>query len=98
MEDKDIIGLYISRSERAISETDIKYGSYCRTIARNVLNDREETEECVNDTYFSLWKTIPPTIPTILKSFIAKITRNKAINMYEKRLHQREAMVRWKFP
>ncbi|MBP1564638.1 MAG: sigma-70 family RNA polymerase sigma factor [Oscillospiraceae bacterium] len=85
MEDKDIIGLYISRSERAISETDIKYGSYCRTIARNVLNDREETEECVNDTYFSLWKTIPPTIPTILKSFIAKITRNKAINMYEKK-------------
>ncbi|MBE6842190.1 MAG: sigma-70 family RNA polymerase sigma factor [Ruminococcus sp.] len=85
MEDKDIIGLYISRSERAISETDIKYGSYCRTIARNVLGDNGETEECVNDTYFSLWKTIPPTIPTILKSFIAKITRNKAINMYEKK-------------
>lgn len=85
MEDKEIIELYIARSQNAITETDIKYGSYCRTIARNVLNDREDTDECVNDTYLKTWNTIPPVIPKIFKAFIAKITRNNALNMYEKR-------------
>ncbi|MBE6852319.1 MAG: sigma-70 family RNA polymerase sigma factor [Ruminococcus sp.] len=85
MEDEKIIELYISRSEKAISETDSKYGSYCRTIANNILADSGETEECVNDTYFSAWNAIPPTIPKMLKTFIGKITRNKALNMFEKR-------------
>ena len=85
MDDKQIVDLYWERSETAISETAKKYGRYCHYIAFNVLHNDEDSEECVNDTYFSLWKTIPPTIPTILKSFIAKITRNKAINMYEKK-------------
>ncbi len=85
MEDQEIIDLYISRSENAINETDKKYGSYCRTIAFNVLSDRGETDECVNDSYFRTWKSIPPTIPSILKAFLAKITRNTALNMYEKR-------------
>lgn len=84
MEDQEIIDLYISRSQNAISETENKYGSYCRTIARNILNDKGETDECVNDSYFRTWKAIPPTIPKILKAFLGKITRNTALNMYEK--------------
>lgn len=85
MDDKSIIQLYMDRSERAISETDIKYGSYCRTIARNILYDRGETDECVNDTYLKVWNAIPPQVPLIFKAFIGKIARNLALNMYEKK-------------
>ncbi len=85
MEDQEIIILYRSRSETAISETDKKYGHYCYAIAYNILYDRGESSECVNDTYFKLWKTIPPKIPDILQAFIGKITRNTALNTYEKK-------------
>lgn len=85
MEDQEIIDLYISRSQNAISETENKYGSYCRTIAHNILYDKGESEECVNDSYFRTWKSIPPTIPKIFKAFVGKITRNTALNMYEKK-------------
>lgn len=85
MEDQEIINLYISRSQNAISETENKYGSYCRTIAHNILFDKGESEECVNDSYFRTWNSIPPTIPKILKAFLAKVTRNTALNMYEKK-------------
>ena len=54
MEDEAIVALYWQRSEEAIVETDRKYGSYCRTIAFNILEDRCDTEECVNDTYWKL--------------------------------------------
>ena len=80
MTDTEIIELYWERSERAISETERKYGSYCMTIARNILNNREDSEECVNDTFLSAWNAIPPTRPNILSAFLAKITRNHALN------------------
>ncbi|MCQ2465474.1 MAG: sigma-70 family RNA polymerase sigma factor [Oscillospiraceae bacterium] len=85
MDDKKIIELYIERSEKAISETDAKYGNYCRTIALNILYDNGEAEECTNDTYLKLWNTIPPKIPVLFKAFIAKIARNTALNIYEKK-------------
>lgn len=85
MEDKEIISLYMNRSETAISETSAKYGSYCRTIAHNILGDFEDTEECVNETFLRVWKAIPPAVPILFKAFIGKITRNLALNMYEKK-------------
>ncbi len=84
MEDKEIIDLYFERSERAITETDSKYGAYCNTIAYNILQNSEDTEECKNDTYLKLWNTMPPERPYHLKAFIGRITRNLAINMYDK--------------
>lgn len=84
MEDSRIIDLYFERSENAISETNQKYGSYCNTIAFNILQNHEDSEECKNDTYLKLWNTIPPTRPSHFKAFIAKITRNLAINLYDK--------------
>lgn len=89
MEDTQIIELYFQRSERAISETDTKYGAYCNTIAFNILQNSEDSEECQNDTYLKLWNTIPPTRPNCFKSFIGKIARNLAINMYDKRKAQK---------
>ncbi len=82
MEDKDIIALFMSRQEQAISETEKKYGNYCYKIAWNVLNNEEDSKECVNDTWFKAWNSIPPTIPNFLQSFLGKITRNLSINAW----------------
>ncbi len=82
MEDKDIIALFMSRQEQAISETEKKYGNYCYKIAWNVLNNEEDSKECVNDTWFKAWNSIPPTIPNFLQSFLGKITRNLSINVW----------------
>ena len=82
MEDEKIITLYWERDENAIRETDLKYGKYCYTIAYNILNSREDSDECVNDTYDSAWNAIPPEKPTRLQYFLARITRNIAIDRY----------------
>lgn len=84
MNDAQIIDLYFARSERAIQETDHKYGSYCYTIAYNILASREDSEESVNDTYFSAWNAIPPTKPTKLSTFLGKLTRNISISRWRK--------------
>ena len=80
MQDEKIIELYFERDERAISETDEKYGPYCRKIAYNLLYDEFDSEECVNDTYMKAWSSIPPTRPGIFSAFLAKITRNLALD------------------
>ncbi len=85
MEDEAIIRLYQKRSEAAIAETELKYGSYCRKIADGILGDRGEVEECMNDLFMSLWNSIPPVVPRIFRAFAAKITRNLALKMYEKK-------------
>lgn len=85
MEDSEIIALYFSRDERAIKETADKYGKLLLKIAGNILCSGDDAEECVNDTYLKAWNVIPPKEPECLRSFIAKITRNNAINMLEKR-------------
>ena len=82
MEDSRIIELYWQRDEDAIAESDLKYGTYCRTIAYNVLHDHEDSEECVNDTWLHAWNTIPPQRPNVLRMFFAKITRNLSFNRY----------------
>lgn len=84
MEDNDIIQLFFDRDENAIKETSIKYGNYCSSIARNILKNWEDVEECVNDTYFKAWNVIPPNRPTMLKAFLGKITRNISFNLYKK--------------
>lgn len=60
MEDQKIVELFFSRSEYAISETDLKYGRYCKYISQNILCNREDAEECVNDAYLDAWRAIPP--------------------------------------
>ena len=76
MEDSAIIDLYWAREERALSETDTKYGGYCRSIAHNILKNREDSEECVSDTWLHAWNAMPPQRPSILSSFLGRITRN----------------------
>ncbi len=83
MEDQDIIALYWERNEKALEETAGKYGSYCRSIAWNILNSREDAEECVNDTWFRAWNAMPPQRPNILQAFLGKITRNLSLDRYK---------------
>ena len=76
LEDSKIIDLYWARKEQALAETDAKYGSYCRTIARNIPRNFEDTEECVSDTWLHAWNSMPPQRPGILSAFLGRITRN----------------------
>ena len=76
MEDKDIVDLYWQRNENAIKETSSKYGNYCKSIANNILQNNEDSEECVNDTYLRAWNSIPPHRPAFLSVFLGKITRH----------------------
>ena len=88
MEDNQIIELYWNRNEKAISETDKKYGKYCNYIAYNILQNSEDAKECINETYLKTWNSIPPQRPKVFKLFIAKITRNLAIDIYRKNKHK----------
>lgn len=85
MTNKDIIKLYFNRDEKAIEQTSEKYGKYCHAIADNILGDSEDSKECVNDTLLKAWQSIPPLIPDNFKLYLAKITRNLAINRYKAR-------------
>ncbi len=82
MDDRQIIALYDQRDERAIAETASKYGSYCFSIAYNILISHEDSEECVNDTWLKTWRSIPLQRPNCLKAYLAQITKNLAINRY----------------
>ena len=82
MEDNQIIRLYFDRSEEAISQTAAKYGKYCHTIAYNILHNFEDSEECVNDTYWKAWNIIPPRRPRRLAAFLGRITRNLSLDKY----------------
>lgn len=83
MEDKDIVQLFLDRNEQAITETSSKYGHYCFSIANNILNNRKDAEECVNDTYLNTWNSIPPHKPKRLSTFLGKIVRNLSFNKYK---------------
>ena len=82
MDDKQIIELYFERNEQAIKETQNKYGAFCHRIAMNILGIHEDAEECVNDTYYSVWKQIPPTVPEVFKVYLGRITRNLSISRF----------------
>ena len=91
MEDRDIIEMYFARNEKAISETADKYGSYCGSIAMNILSSREDTEECLDDTWLRAWNSIPPHRPNLLRVFLGKITRNLALDRYKARTAEKRA-------
>jgi RNA polymerase sigma-70 factor (ECF subfamily) len=79
MQDEKIIELFFERDEKALNETEAKYGNFCRTVASNILSMREDREECLNDLLLALWNNIPPERPRNLKAYIAKIVRNLAL-------------------
>ena len=85
MDDKQIVDLYWQRNETAIDETATKYGSYCHSIAYNILDNDADAEESVNDTYLDAWNSMPPHRPSILSTFLGKITRRISIDRWRRR-------------
>lgn len=89
MEDSQIVELYWQRNPMAVEETQRKYGAYCQSIAERILGNREDAEETVNDTLAGAWRAIPPHRPTILRTFLGKITRQLALNRLRSRQTQK---------
>lgn len=84
MDDKQIVDLYWERKECAIEETASKYGSYCHSIAGNILHNPADAEESVNDTWLDAWNSMPPHRPSVLSTFLGKITRRISIDRWRK--------------
>ncbi len=82
MDDTQIVELYWARKETAIEETAAKYGSYCRSIAGNILQNPDDAEECVNDTWLGAWNSMPPHRPSVLSTFLGKLTRRISIDKW----------------
>lgn len=82
MEDEKIIELFFARSEQSIRELDRKYGRICHRLSYNIVNNRQDAEECVNDTYLGVWNKIPPAEPKPLLTYLCKIVRNISLKKY----------------
>ena len=84
MDDSQIVALYWERSERAIAETEQKYGGFCRSVARNLLSSREDAEEVVNDAYHAAWNAMPSERPTKLGMWLGRVVRNRAVDRWRR--------------
>ena len=82
IDDEKIIEMFFERSEQGIRELDIKYGKICHNLSYNIVNSRQDAEECVNDAYLGAWNAIPPVHPNPLLSYIVKIVRNISLKIY----------------
>ncbi len=89
MDDQRIVELYWQRSEQAIAETSTKYGKYCYSIAHSILGNIQDAEESVNDTYHEAWNSMPPHRPSVLATFLGKITRRISIDKYRRKNAQK---------
>lgn len=89
LSDDEVVALYFKRDERAIFETDRKYRDFLISVAYRIINDHLDCEECLNDTYLSIWNSVPPTKPSPLKSFAAAIMRRKALDRYRQKTSQK---------
>jgi len=83
MNDSEIIELYWRKDPRAVALSIDKYGSYCFSVANNILHNEQDAEECVNDTWLKTWEAIPPSRPEVLRMFLAKITRRLSFDRYK---------------
>ena len=89
MEDEQIVNLYWERSEEAIRKTEEKYDRYLTKIAMNILNDQEDTQESVNDTYLAAWNSMPDNRPSILQAYLAKLTRRISIDRFRHKTREK---------
>ena len=89
MEDAAIVALYWARDEQALSETAAKFGAYCRKIADNILHSAHDAEECENDTWLAAWNSMPDNRPARLAPYLGRITRNLALDRFDKATAQK---------
>ena len=98
MEDQEIIEKFRNRDEGAIADCALKYGGYLRKIAMNILSDREDAEEVLNDSYYQAWNVIPPADPKNLLGFLTVILRTSAIDLYRKKNSEKRRALRESIP
>ena len=91
-DDKDIIGLYFARDEKALSETENRYGGRLLRFAMRFLSDKRDAEECVNDAYARAWDTIPPNRPNDLFAYLAALCRNTALDIVKRNTAQKRSV------
>lgn len=84
MKETEIVALFLSRNETAITVVSVQYGAFCGTIANNILHNPQAAEECVNDTWLAAWNSIPPNQPNSLKAYLGRITRRFAVSRWRK--------------
>lgn len=84
MRDTEIVDLYWERNESAIDQTRMRYEGYCDEISWRILENREDVQECLNDTWLQTWNSIPSNRPLSLKSYVGRITRNLSLNRFKK--------------
>ena len=82
LEDSEIISLFYERSEQAIAELERKYGAAVKRTAANILNSKQDVDECANDTYLGVWNSIPPQKPNSLIAYVCTIARNLATTKF----------------
>ncbi len=95
LSDEEIVELYFARDERALAETERKYGGYLLRLAENILHDRSDSEECRNDVLLKLWQSIPPERPTVLPAYLSRIMRGTAIDRYRYRSRRGRPVSEW---
>ncbi len=93
--DEQILDQYFARDEQAVRLTTEKYGAYCHSIAGNLLADGRDAEECVSDTWFKAWNSIPPARPLNFKAYLGRITRNEALSLIRKDSAKKRASARY---
>ena len=81
MTDPELIELFLARSEEAVPTLTARYGPYCRAVAGQLLSDRRDVDECLNDCWLAVWRAIPPARPERFKGWLAAIVRNRALAM-----------------
>ena len=91
MEDAKIIALFWERNEQAVQETDNAYGRKLYVLSNHILNNREDAEESVSDTYMETWKSIPPKHPKYFYAFLAAICRNLSLNRLDWRMAEKRS-------
>ncbi len=84
LSDEELVALYHARDERAVGETDRKYGKYLYSLGYGILKDKRDIEECKSDTYLAAWNKIPPESPDPLLTYLAKLMRRISISRYRK--------------
>ena len=82
MEDSRIVDMYLNRDEQAVACTQAQYGAYCGAVARRIIGDRQDAEECLNDVLYAAWGSIPPQEPNNLRTYLGKLTRETAIDRW----------------
>ena len=89
MDDKELVALYLARSETAIEQTEKKYGPLCRSVAMHILGNRQDAEECVNEAYLGAWNTIPPQKPDPFRTYLLRIVRNRSLSRFRSNTTQK---------